>query len=183
MAEKEITLAKALRFKNRLAGRIAERKALLLTPGVRRAGRGVSSRITEREAVGVDKSVQEAWISLGRLSELMIGLRTAISQANQPIVPELIELEETKSSLSLVKSLIEETDWSEKRAETQFNPGGGGHQQVVVNYVHAISRPDLETEREMYEKNLEKIQDKIEAHNATTMIKVPEDLLVSLGLD
>ena len=120
--KKMVTIARALKEKNRVAGRLAKAR--------QRVGAENSNEKKIPRRVDVVSVRDEARV----LAERLIAIKTAIAVANEPIVGKIIELDEVKSAISWLNGLnVREGVFEEA------NYGG----KVVKEYEAAIGKDDI----------------------------------------
>lgn len=148
-----VTLARALKEKNRIAGRLAKAQQL-----VRKENRKVAG---SPRAVDVAAAFAEA----ERLSALLVQVKAAIAKANDGIVAVIVELEEVKSLLSFVDSVPTDEDVEVDRDY---------HGAVERRWEVSIRKPELIAKAEALQKRADALQDALDEYNATTRIDLPE---------
>jgi hypothetical protein len=146
----EVTLAKALKIKNRLAGRLAKVQADIQA----------YNSVPEGQAgqVNVPALVQTREELVGAL----VGLKAAINEANREAQRDIYDL-------------------AEKKATAQF-PGGvntrHGPQPAVypntteVSYVAALKKADVDALVARLEKDIDRLQDRLDQFNHAHRIEV-----------
>jgi hypothetical protein len=152
-----ITLARALKVKNRLAGRIAKMDNDIKAHNCYQAG---------IEAPDVRALYEQRKEVVARL----IGLKTAISEANVEIQREIYQLAELKAELALVANL-----------NTRHGELIEGFQGTKVNYIAQLHKADVDAEIVRLEAEADRLQDRLEAFNQQTMIQVDVQALAAAG--
>lgn len=153
---KKISIARALKEKNRIAGRLA-----LLRNRI--SGENSLEKRIPR-SVDVKAVFEEARATERRL----IAVKAAISVANAPIVAKIIELEETKSEIAWLKTL----DTREGTFESGGDFGRYGPAHAVNEYNAVIPQSEVNDMLDSLQKHAEKLQDELDEFNASTRIEV-----------
>lgn len=150
----QITLAKALKLKNRLAGRLAKVQEDIST---------YNSVLKEQ----VGKVDIPGCVKLrDQIQESLIGLKTKIILANGEIQETLIRMGETKSKLTFLE-MIPVRDGAERH----------GYQNTEITWVAAISKGDIDSERKKLESEIDAMQDKVDTFNHTQKLEIPQSYL------
>ena len=150
----QITLAKALKLKNRLAGRLTKVQEDIAT---------YNSVLEEQ----VDKfNVVNALKEREQIQESLIDVKTAIIKANAPIQGMLIRHGELRSKIDWLK-YIPIRDGVERH----------GYQNTEVTYVACLKKQQLDEEIKNLEKQIDGIQDEVDAFNHTTKVEVTQETL------
>jgi hypothetical protein len=150
----QISVAKALKLKNRLAGRLAKVQSDIQT----------YNSVLEEQANKVD--VKNLISQLDQLREILIGLKTKIILSNQEIQETLIRLGETKARMTFLE-VIHVRDGAERH----------GYQNTEVVYVATLKKADIDAERKKLEAEIDAMQDKIDEFNHTKKIEIPQQYL------
>lgn len=153
-AAKSISLSKALKIKNRLAGRMTDTQSNIETYN--------SVLDTRQNEVDVAKLYELR----GQLVEALITLKTAISDANGKQRHNLYEIEEVRGSITFLKGL---------NTRTGAEPAYGREKDQV--YVAALKKKDVDITVKKLEGRLDELQDQIDTYNVTTKIEVSEEIL------
>jgi hypothetical protein len=148
----EVSLAKALKIKNRLAGRVAALSQDIKTYNSRQEG---------AEVIDVQRRHAERAELVARL----VDLKTAINQANQPVQHVIYTLAERKALLSLLGEL-----------NTQHGAVSHYH-QAAVNFVAQIRKEQVDEERLGLEREVDALQEQLDRFNQLTTIQVDAGLL------
>lgn len=149
---KTITLAKALKMKNRLAGRLTDAQANI----------DAYNSVLEGRVGEVD--VAKLWEFRKQLVDGLITLKTAISDANNKQRRELFEIEEVRGTIAFLKGL-------NTRHGSEPAYGLQGTDQI---YVATLKKKDVDAEVKRLETRLDELQDKIDAYNGMSQIEVDE---------
>lgn len=148
-----VTLARALKEKNRIAGRLSKAQELV--------------RKENRKVAGSPRSVDvaETLAEVERLSALLVQVKAAIAQANAGIVGTIVELDETKSLISFIESVPTDED-----VEVERSYQGTVERRWDV----AIHEPELLAKTEALQKRADALQDALDEYNATTRVDLPD---------
>jgi hypothetical protein len=152
--KKMVTIARALKEKNRVAGRLAKARQLV--------GSENSNEKKIPRRVDVVSVRDEARV----LAERLIAIKTAIAVANEPIVGKIIELDEVKSAISWLNGLnVREGVFEEA------NYGG----KVVKEYEAAIGKDDILKQVDALQRRADDLQDALDEFNASTKVEIEVD--------
>lgn len=144
-----VTLAKALKLKNRLAGRVTK-----LTQDVQ----NYNSVQDGAETVDVRGRFADRAAVVGQLAEL----KAAISRANLPIQKAIFELAERKAEVALLAGLN-----TKHGVYKEGYPTGGD-----VTYVAQLRKADVDDMVAKLEAEIDRLQDRLDTFNHTTVIEV-----------
>jgi hypothetical protein len=136
-------LSKALKIKNRLAGRLVKVQQTITT-----YNSIVEGRADEVNVVQLDKDRAE-------LVEALINLKTAIYEGNKGIYRHIIQMAEKKSEIQLLSALN-----TRNGSEPDFSG-------INVKYVAAIKKTEVDKRVKQLEKELDDLQDHVDSYNAT----------------
>ena len=146
-----ISLAKALKLKNRLAGRLSK----------------VQTDIAIYNSVLAEQSGKVDVIGLislrEEICESLIALKTAINHANHEIQEDLIRQGELKSKLSWLSSL-NTRDGNERH----------GYQNTEVTYVAVITKKEVDDLANKLEAEIDAIQDRLDNYNHTKKLDISD---------
>lgn len=156
----EISLARVLKIKKILAGKLS---------AVQMEIQIGNSVYFGAEQADIKKLLEQR----NNISKHLIDLKNVQYNANLNIQRTLIELAESKSTLSFWKSV------NTTSGETG-QVYSGTSQKVVMNAV--IKKDEKAAIVEDLEKNIEELQEKIDQYNYSTKISVSEDLMKAAGL-
>ena len=149
----KMTLAKALKYKNRLAQRISELVAQIKECNVYLEGNKPTFLISELLA------------EHSTAITAMIELKAAIQEANKPILRHIFGLAELKGQIALYKEL----DTREGKQRSSWD------NEVSINIVQ-IGKAEALMKQRTYEKLLDRMQAEVDKHNATTTIEFPDEI-------
>jgi hypothetical protein len=151
----EITLAKALKLKNRLTGRLAKVQADIQAFNSVPAG--------QADQVNVPALVKTRAELVGAL----VGLKTAINEANREAQRDIYDLAEKKATAQFLAGV-----------NTRHGPQPAVYPNTTeVNYVAALKKADVDTLVAGLEKEIDQLQDRLDQFNHVHKIEVDGRLL------
>ena len=153
-----VTLAKALSVKNRLAGRLAQARTNIETYNSVLAGQRDS-----QDQSTVD--VRAEYERLLMLQEGLVAVKAAIQRANIAVYEDVLRLGEKKALLQMLAGL---------NTKHGSEPGFNG---VEYRYSATILKPEVLEMVRRLETVIDKLQDKLNQYNATTMVEIPVAVL------
>jgi len=153
----KVSIAKALKLKNRLGARI------------KKAQNRVEHWNSNAEGTVVPVDVRAEYEELTKLNGLIREVGVAIYRSNASICHLIKEMSETKAHLSFLSGI------STKEGVVQPS-GRYGESSDPVNYVAAFGYNDIERMKERCEVRIREIQDELDEHNATTKIDIPDEV-------
>lgn len=150
-----ISLAKALKIKNRLVGELAN----LQQTARQHNALPIESR--GEKSVRLDK----VWEELQKVSNRLVELKSKIAVATAPITPLLVDLAETKGTIAFLESL----PIKEGKEDTQIGYGVNSSLKTVVwnSFVDEAQKSKLIKENK---ERIDSLQDQIDEFNAVTKI-------------
>ena len=151
----EITLAKALKLKNRLAGRLAKVQLDIQT----------YNSVPAAQAGQVD--VPALVKVRGELVEALVALKTAINQANREVQRDIYDLAECKAAVGFLQAVV-----TRHGAQPAVYPNTG-----EVTYVAALKKADVDAQVAWLEKDIDRLQDKLDHFNHAQRIEVAGAIL------
>jgi hypothetical protein len=155
MADIKISLAKALKMKNRLAGRLTK----------------VQTDIHAYNSVPEGQADQVNVLALMKvrdeLVEALIALKTAISDANRPAQRDIYALAEKKATIAFLAGVN-----TRHGVQPAVYPNTG-----EVKYVAALKKADVDALQATLEKDIDALQDKLDHFNHAQMIEVAGRIL------
>lgn len=152
--KKKVNLARALKEKNRVAGKLAQARALVRQEN--------SKDVKLPRGIDVKAVYDEAQVLEARL----IAIKTAIAVANAPIVSKIIELDEVKSEISYLNGL------DVKEGVFEESSYGG---KIVREITAVIRRQDVLDEVARLQKRAEGLQDELDEFNASVKVEIELD--------
>ena len=154
--KKKVTLARALKEKNRLVGRIVKLRKVV----------GEENSTIVGAARSVD--VRAIYDNAKALTRRLVSIKTAISRANIPIVSKLVEMEELKSAISYLNRLNTSSGMRRTLNERYAS-------EELCEYSAVITMQDVLNEVEAMQKRIEDIQDELDDFNASTTVEIELD--------
>src|ERR1700741_5218489 len=146
----EITLGKALKIKNRLAGRLAKVQADI---------QGFNS-VPEGQAGQVN--IPALMKTREELVGALVGLKTAINDANREAQRDIYELAEKKATAQFLSGI-----------NTRHGPQPPVYPSTIeVNYVAALKKADVDALVVRLENEIDQLQDKLDQFNHDRKIEV-----------
>lgn len=153
MPDVEITLAKALKVKNRLAGVISKLDQEI------RAYNSVQE--------GAEKhDVRDLYHRRKAMVRHLVALKAAITLANAPVQAVIYELAELKALIALLNGL-----------ETKHGTFVEGYSTTAVGYVCQLRRGDVNDEVVRLQSDIDRMQDQLDTFNHVTKIAVASDTM------
>ena len=149
-----MSLARALKEKNRVAGRLAT---------IRQRVRHLNS--WEESIAPRDGDVIALDNEATQLQNRLIAIKSAIAVANTKIAEKLVALSETKSEIEYVRSIPTKTG--------VYNEVAYGGAQVAHNVTAVISNKAVIERAEALQVKVDQLQDEIDEFNALTQVTVP----------
>ena len=152
--KKRVTVARALKEKNRVAGRLAKARELV----------GRENSKDKNVPRGID--VSETYALAKTLRDRLVAIKSAIAEANSPIVSKIIELDEVKSAISFLNAL----DVKEgKFVSTNYGT------RVETELEAVIRQPEVLNDVAALQARADRLQDELDEFNATAKIEIEVD--------
>ena len=149
-----VTIARALKEKNRVAGRLAKARELV----------GAENSQDKSVPRGVDVAAMYDLAKM--LRNRLIAIKSAIAEANKPIVSKIIEIDEIKSEIAFLNGL----DVKEGKFVTT-NYGTRIESEIDA----IISKQQVLDEVAALQVRADRIQDELDEFNATTKVEIELD--------
>jgi predicted nucleic acid-binding Zn-ribbon protein len=150
-----LSLSKALKLKNRLAGRLAKTNLTIAQYNCTVDGRKDEVNIKELDTQRT------------ALVAALVDLKTSIYEANKGIYRNIILIGEKKGEIEFLSGL-----------NTKHGTEPHGYQSQQVTYVSVIQKTDVDKRVKQLEKEIDALQDKIDEYNAQPeRIRVSESIL------
>jgi hypothetical protein len=146
----EITLAKALKIKNRLTGRISSLENDIRT---------YNSVIEGKEDQVNIENLYKIYLNH---KEMLIALKSAIYEGNIGIQRSIFEQAEKKGLISFLNSVS--TRHGSEHVHSLAHS--------TLNYVATLRKNDIDSTTKKLEKEVDELQDKIDNYNYTQKIKI-----------
>jgi len=154
VVKKSVTLSRALKEKNRWAGRLAELRER------------ISSNNSHEESALICSDVAADLADAKDASERLVAIKTAIAEANAEIVGLIIQLEELKGELAWLKGL----ETKEGVFKSQIY-----HDVVEEKFVVGISGSEKIKMIDELQRKANKIQDALDDFNGTHRVSIEVD--------
>ena len=151
---RQITLAKALKLKSRLVGKISAVEMTIRTYN------SVEDGAEKFDTANAFSLHQE-------LKGYLIDLKDKINAANRPIQRLIYELSELKADLSFLTSV--------PTRQGIFSQGYGSDEKVT--YVAKVSKQELDERSATLQARIDELQDSLDEHNGRTTIEVEDSML------
>jgi hypothetical protein len=146
----ELTLAKALKIKNRLAGRLAKVQADVLA----------YNSVPEGQVGQVN--VTALMQTRAELVGALVSLKTAISDANREVQRDIYQLAEKKATAQFLAGVT-----------TRHGPQPAVYPSTTeVNYVAALKKADVDALVAGLETDMDQLQDRLDQFNQVHKIEV-----------
>ena len=149
-----VTIARALKEKNRVAGRLAKARELV----------GEENSRDKSVPRGVD--VTEMYAQAKELRDRLIAIKSAIAEANKPIVSKIIELDEVKSEIAFLNGL--------NVKEGKFVTTNYGS-RIESDIDAVIRKQQVMEEVSALQVRADRLQDELDEFNATTKVEIELD--------
>lgn len=152
----DITIAKALKLKNRLVGRLNKLKADIQ----------LYNSVLKEQAQQVD--VPKLFELYASITQNLTTLKTMIAEANilGKVQVDIINLGEKKSMLAWLSCL-----------NTRDGVDRHGYQNTEMHYVAALGKTSVDKICREIESNIDEIQDRLDEFNNTYKISVSQEML------
>jgi hypothetical protein len=154
-----ISLAKALSVKNRLAGRVSQARTNIQTYNSIPAGQ----RNTGGQSTVDVRAEYERLLSL---QEALVAVKAVIHRGNSPVYEDVLRLGEKKALMQMLSGL-----------DTKHGTDVSGFHTVEVQYSATILKPEVLEMIRRLEAEIDRLQDKLNQFNATTMVDLPHAVL------
>lgn len=170
-----VTLARALKEKNRLIGEINRIRSIFndhnLVRKVVTVSEGSNTSEISKDYAAVIAAQERGTtdpLSLFRayesMKERLVEIKTAITKANAGAAELLVSLTEAKSALSEIGSF--------HTGRTTIEPYGG-ERNMLINHYALDTEFFLETQK-AYSDRVNTLQDEIDEYNAKTFVEIPD---------
>ena len=150
-----ITLARALKLKNRVVNRLSQIDAVLVANNSQQEGNH-------------EYDIKALYRTRLELAMRLVGLKAAISAANVPVQPLIFELAECKAHIALLA-----------RIDTKHGQTNEGYSGTPVRYVAILRKQDIDRERRQAEAEIDRIQEELDRANHSTTVQVANELLAT----
>jgi len=150
-----MNISKALKVKNRLAGKLAQLQTV--------AASSNSVRDDQKNYKSID--LVSVWEDLTKTHQILIQIKSDIAKATAPIVGKLVALAEAKAELSFLNSIF--VNESEDMVRVGFGADSSLEKIAWSNHIDAADKQSL---IDQVQKKIETLQDDIDVFNAATTI-------------
>ena len=151
-----ISLHKALKIKNRLAGELAKLQII--------ANQNNSVREDQKEGKSID--LRKTWEEMAKTRKALIDLEGRIATATAPIAAKLVELAELKAEIAFLESL------AIQEGSTDVVTGYGANSSAkTVKWHTYISQEQRNSLAREFKDKIELLQDEVDEFNAKTKIE------------
>lgn len=161
MSKKEVSkdagfsLSKALKIKNRLAGRLAK-----VNLSIAQYNCTVEGRKGEVDVRALDNERTA-------LVAALVNLKTSIYEANKGIYNNILLIGEKKGEIEFLNGL-----------NTKHGSEPHGYQGTTVNYISVIQKVEVDKRVKQLEKEIDDLQDQIDKYNAESeRVRVSESVM------
>jgi hypothetical protein len=149
----EITLARALKLKNRIVGRLNQLSGDL----------GRYNSVQE----GMEQpDIKAIYAHRQELAAQLVDLKTLINQANAPVQRIIYELAECKALLSVLASL-----------NTRHGRVMEGYATKEVTYLAGLRKTEVDQEVRRLEAQADRLQEQLDTFNHATRLRVAAQML------
>lgn len=152
--KKQVSIARALKEKNRVAGRLAKAREIIQQEN--------SKDKSLPRRVDVEATYAEAKMLEARL----VAIKSAIAQANNSIVAKIIELDELKSEIAFLNGL--------NVKEGRFEEVSYGN-KIVRDIEAVVGQARVLAEVAELQKRADVLQDALDEFNASTKVEIEID--------
>lgn len=147
---KKITINKALKLKNRLAGEIASLQSQVQHEN--------SRKVDQKTKVDVGELLK----TLNKKSETLITLKASINRASASIADLLVGIAELKGNLVFYKS-IPTREGVERESRYGSDP-------IEIEYEVHLTKVDIQKGQDELQRRINVLQDEIDEYNAQTFL-------------
>lgn len=148
----QVTLAKALKERSRLAGKLKRNFELINKENSMIGGSERSFDLHELH--------QECL----QIHERLVTIKKIIAKANAPIAEKLVEMDELKSMISYLRNVNTTIGWQSQ---------GYGAEKVCYEVI--LGNAELTAEADQLQKRAEHLQDELDEFNALTKVEIPDN--------
>lgn len=155
-----ITLARALKLKNRLAGRLT------------RLGQRAVAHNSRVDTAKKIYDTHTVFIEYADVQAQLVEVKTKIQHGNASIAGKIIQIGELRSEISLLQGMtVTEGPVSQFRISSALDD-----KEIVHNFVASIGAETRDRQVSLIELDIDNLQDDIDSHNATMKIDLSFDL-------
>ena len=146
--KQKVTLARALKEKSRIAGRIHTLMDVVLHENCKIEG---STRSVD---------LKDVYAQVRELEERMVAVKAAIAEGNGPALATIAEMGECKSMVAFLRKI----DTNES-VESNYE-----NRTIKKNAV--IRKADVLLETDAYQRRIDRLQDEMDAFNASHLVEI-----------
>ncbi|HEY0866656.1 MAG TPA: hypothetical protein VGE01_04735 [Fimbriimonas sp.] len=150
MSMQKVSLAKALKIKNRQVQTISNLRTIVT---------GGNSRLVGAE---VEFDVRETYDRLKVETDRLVAIKSAITAANVPIQPAIYRIAELKGMIAFLRGV------PTKRGR-QIEPY---MMEDPQEFEADITAAEIEAEVSRFEREIDDLQDEIDRHNASVVVEI-----------
>ena len=147
----QVTLAKALKERSRLAGKLKRNFELINKENSKISGSQRSFDLNELHQECI------------QLHNSLIDVKKVIAKANAPIAEKLVEMDELKSMISYLRNVNTTIGWQSQ---------GYGSEKVCYEVI--LGDAELTAEADQLQQRAEQLQDELDEFNALTKVEIPD---------
>lgn len=148
----QVTLAKALKERSRLAGKLKRNFELINKENSMISG--------SQRSFDLNKVHQECF----QLHNRLILIKKIIAKANAPIAEKLVEMDELKSMICYLRNVKTTIGWQQQ-----------GYSAEKVCFDAVLGSAELTAEADQLQKRAEQLQDELDDFNALTKVEISDD--------
>lgn len=152
--KRSVSIARALKEKNRVAGRLAKAREIIQQENSK--DKGLPRRV----------DVEATYAEAKMLEARLVAIKSAIAQANNPIVAKIIELDELKSEIAFLNGL--------NVKEGRFEEVSYGN-KIVRDIEAVVGQARVIAEVAELQKRADALQDALDEFNASTKVEIEID--------
>ena len=152
--KKQVSIARALKEKNRVAGRLAKAREI------------IQQENSKDKSLPRRVDVEAMYAEAKMLEARLVAIKSAIAQANNPIVAKIIELDELKSEIAFLNGL--------NVKEGRFEEVSYGN-KIVRDIEAVVGQARVLAEVAELQKRADVLQDALDEFNASTKVEIEID--------
>ena len=152
--KKQVSIARALKEKNRVAGRLAKAREI------------IQQENSKEKSLPRRVDVEAMYAEAKMLEARLVAIKSAIAQANNPIVAKIIELDELKSEIAFLNGL--------NVKEGRFEEVSYGN-KIVRDIEAVVGQARVLAEVAELQKRADVLQDALDEFNASTKVEIEID--------
>lgn len=153
--KKTVSIARALKEKNRIAGKLAKTRELIKRENSR------DERVPRRIDIRALQNDEQS------LMDRLVSIKIAIATANTGIIAKIVELDEVKAKIAYMNSIDTKEGYYEEDHVIANN--------IIKNLTAEIHQGEVIEMVNALQKRVEELQDEIDEYNAITKIEIELD--------